>query len=288
MKKIPVLATIRDAYRFTFTHLGAIIGLIWLPMILITVMGFFVLQRYFDAFASALASGNYAAMGPEMLGVLFFAIAVLLFFTMMAVPVTQLALGTRKEGALVHFAFGGLEWRLFRGVMGLIGFLLIPLLIVSLVTGVVAGANGGPLGAAHGAQAVLGLYVLLIGGLVYFGLRFGLLLPVLAVNESGPLLPRAWLLSGGNFWRLFLIVLAIVAPVQILSGIIQLLVEGPQAVILSPQASTAMMAAQFHAVAMNMPLTSGINFLVAPLMLGLLMGAGASLYRSLTTVNEVA
>ena len=34
MTKIPVLDTIRAAYRFTFTHLGAIIGLIWLPMIL--------------------------------------------------------------------------------------------------------------------------------------------------------------------------------------------------------------------------------------------------------------
>src|SRR5580658_5296902 len=102
MKKIPVLATIREAYDFTFTHLGAIIGLIWLPMILVTVMGFFVLQRFLDAYASALASGNYAAMGPESLGVLCFFVAALLLITMMSVPVTQMALGTRKQGALVH------------------------------------------------------------------------------------------------------------------------------------------------------------------------------------------
>ena len=63
MKKIPVLATIREAYDFTFTHLGAIIGLIWLPMILITVIGFFVLQRFFDAYAGALASGNAPPWG---------------------------------------------------------------------------------------------------------------------------------------------------------------------------------------------------------------------------------
>jgi hypothetical protein len=42
MKKIPVTQTIQAAYRFVFTHLGAIIGLIWLPMLLVTVLGFFV------------------------------------------------------------------------------------------------------------------------------------------------------------------------------------------------------------------------------------------------------
>ena len=72
MTKIPVLETIRAAYRFTFTHLGAIIGLIWLPMILATVIGFFVLQRFFSALADALASNNFALAGPAVLGVISF------------------------------------------------------------------------------------------------------------------------------------------------------------------------------------------------------------------------
>jgi hypothetical protein len=287
MKKIPVLATIRDAYNFTFTHLGAIIGLIWLPMILITVIGFFVMQRYFDAFAGALASGDYSSMGPEVLGMICFVIAALLLCTMMAVPVVQLALGTRKQGALIHFAFGAQEWRLFRGVMGLVGFLLIPLLLVSVAAGVLESSGGGPLGAAHGAQVVLVLYLLLAAALVYFALRFGLLLPALAVSETVPLLPRAWMLSAGNFWRIFVVVLAVLIPVQILSAVIQLAVEGPQAITFNPQASTAMAAAEFHAVAMNMPLTSGINFLIAPLLLGLLVGAGASVYRSVNLNRPV-
>jgi hypothetical protein len=107
------------------------------------------------------------------------------------------------------------------------------------------------------------------------------------VSENGPLLPRAWTLSAGNFWRIFVVVLAVLVPVQILSAVIQLAVEGPQAITFSPQASTAMMAAQFHAVAMNMPLTSGINFLLAPLLLGLLVGAGASVYRSVNLNRPV-
>ncbi len=173
MKKIPVLATIRDAYSFTLTHLGAIIGLIWLPMILITVMGFFILQRYYDAFASALASGNYAAMGPEVLGLLCYLVAALLLSTMMSVPVTQLALGSRKQGALVHFAFGAIEWRLFRAVMGLVGFLLVPLLIIGVVAGLLESTGGGPLGGARSVVAIQvdGGVVLFRPGLFQFAVR---------------------------------------------------------------------------------------------------------------------
>ncbi len=133
MTKIPVLETIRAAYRFTFTHLGAIIGLIWLPMILATVIGFFVLQRFFAALADAFASNNFALAGPAILGLISFVLVGLLLLAMMAVPVMQLALGSRKTGALAHFAFGMPEWRLFRSSLGVAAFLLALLLIVSTV-----------------------------------------------------------------------------------------------------------------------------------------------------------
>ena len=281
MKKIPVLATIREAYNFTFTHLGAIIGLIWLPMIMITVIGFFVLQHFFDAYAGALASGSASAMGPEALGVLCFFVAALLLSTIMAVPVTQLALGTRKQGALIYFSFGALEWRLFRGVMGLVGFLLLPLLVVSVLAGLLETANGGPLGPVNGAMAISAMYVGLLFAMIYFGLRFGAMMPALAVSENGPLLPRAWKLSAGNFWRIFAVVLAIFIPVQISAALVQLAVQGPQALMPDLHPTSAMAAAQLHAFAMNMPMASGINFLFAPLWLGLLLGAGSSIYRSL-------
>src|ERR1700753_2392848 len=121
MTKIPVLDTIRAAYRFTFTHLGAIIGLIWLPMILATVIGFFVLQRFFSSLADAFASNNFALAGPAILGLISFILVGLLLFAMMAVPVMQLALGSRKSGALAHFAFGTAEWRGCLAVLALCG-----------------------------------------------------------------------------------------------------------------------------------------------------------------------
>jgi hypothetical protein len=273
MTKIPVLETIRAAYRFTFTHLGAIIGLIWLPMILATVMGFFVLQRFFSSLADAFASNNFALAGPAILGLLSFLLVGLLLFAMMAVPVVQLALGTRKTGALAHFAFGQAEWRLFRGTLGVVGFLFALLLIVSTVMAAALGASG--------MSANLASLAIFYAAVAFFGLRFGFLLPPVAVGETGPVLPGSWLLSSGNFWRILAVFLAVVLPVRFLMVAVEVAVEGPR--ILMPQlmTSTAMLAVQLHSENQNMPVTAGILFLIAPLMLGLVVGAGAHAYQAL-------
>ena len=42
-----------------------------------------------------------------------------------------------------------------------------------------------------------------------------------------------------------------------------------------------MVAVQIHEEARNMPLTAGIFFLAAPLMLGLILGASAHAFRAL-------
>lgn len=277
MAKIPVLETIRAAYRFTFTHLGAIIGLIWLPMILATVIGFFVLERFFSALADAFASNNFALAGPAILGLISFLLVGLLLLAMMSVPVMQLALGSRKTGALAHFAFGMAEWRLFRASLGVVGFLFALLLIVSIVLG----AALGPRAASANLGAVLAFYAAFYAAMVFFGLRFGFLLPGVAVEETGPVLPRSWILSNGNFWRILAVFLAVAIPVRFLMVIVEVAVEGPA--ILMPQitTSTAMVAAQLHAENQNMPITAGILFLIAPLALGLVLGASAHAFQVL-------
>jgi hypothetical protein len=273
MTKIPVLDTIRAAYRFTFTHLGAIIGLIWLPMILATVIGFFVLQRFFSALADAFASNNFALAGPAILGLISFLLVGLLLFAMMAVPVVQLALGSRKSGALAHFAFGMAEWRLFRASLGVAGFLVALLLILSTILGAVLGPRA--------MSANLIALFLFYAAAIFFGLRFGFLLPGVAVEEAGPVLPRSWILSNGNFWRILAIFLAMAVPLRLLMVVVEVAVEGPG--ILMPQfmTSTAMVAVQLHAENQSMPVTAGILFLIAPLALGLMMGASAHAFQAL-------
>ena len=125
MRRSPVVATIRDAYAFATSHLGGVIGLIWVPMVLATVMGFFSFQRYYNDFIDAMAGGNVAALGPSLLMMLGYLVAALLLYAVMFVAVIQLALGARAAPAVAHFAFGHLEWRMFRAFMAFIGVILV-------------------------------------------------------------------------------------------------------------------------------------------------------------------
>jgi hypothetical protein len=102
-----------------------------------------------------------------------------------------------------------------------------------------------------------------------------------AVQDEGPVLPRAWKLSAGNFWRIVAILLGTMGPVAIVAALGQAMLEGPQALMPAFSSSSAMAAAQLHIMSMNMPLTQGIGFLVAPLLLGLAAGASAASFTAL-------
>jgi hypothetical protein len=289
MKKLPVLEIIKAAYSFVFTHLGSIIGLIWLPMVLITVAAFFVEQRYLDAAANALVTNSTANLGSVTLGLICFFLAWLLFNAIMYVPVVQLALGQRKGGTLLHFAFGPAEWRMFRAIISLVGFLLMPALLIGLVVN--SALYFGVRGHVVPPVAIIGLELLVLAaylGLAYVGLRFLFFLPAVAVHDEGPVLPRAWNLSAGNFWRIVAILLGTMAPVAIIAAFAQAVLEGPQALLPSLSNSSAMAAAQLHIMSMNMPLTQGIGFLVAPLLLGLAAGASAASFIALQTAKNGA
>jgi hypothetical protein len=280
MKKIPVFETIKAAYGFVFAHLGAIIGLIWVPMVGLTVLGFFIEQRYYNAAADALASNNYTRLGPSAFSLLCYFVAALLLYAVMYVPVTQLALGRRKDGALAHFALGPAERRMFRALAGLTAFLFLPVMIAAYLTRMVVAmmGRGAPLLTAGGMEVLL---LLSYFALAYVALRFAFLLPALSVQEESPVLPRAWLLSGGNFWRILGIVLATLGPVALAGAGILYVLQGPSAVMPQFASSSAMMAAQLHQISLNMPIAKGVEFALSPLMLGLAAGASAFALRAL-------
>jgi hypothetical protein len=281
MKKIPIVDTIKAAYGFVFTHLGAIIGLIWVPMVLVTVLGFFVEQRYYAAAADALASDNYARLGPSVISLFCYFVAAILLYAVMYVPVMQLALGQRKDGAIFHFALGPAEWRMFRALAGLAGFLFLPVLITAFLFNTVASLMGGPAKSILAAGGLEVLLVLSYLALVYIALRFIFLLPAVSVNEEGPVLPRAWILSGGNFWRILAVMLGTLGPVALAAAVAQIALEGPGALMPNFANSAAMAAAQLHVISLNMPVAKGVEFLVAPLVLGLTAGGSAAAMRAL-------
>jgi len=279
MSKIPVLATIRAAYGFAFGHLGAIIGAIWLPMVVVSVTGFFAMQRYYDASIDALNSGTPAAMGPVLLMLLGYMLVALLLQAIVYAAVTQLALGAR-QGGMMHFSLGPAEWRLFRAMLSLLGLLFLLAVIAALVVqGAALGlraAGAAPLQSQSG-QALLQLFFL--GAVIFVALRFVFLLPVVAVSESGPVLPRAWLLSNGNFWRIFAIYLALFAPVLTLVIGIEMSLLKPAAFIAAN--GTVNQVAALQQMRAILPLLQGIAFFLSPLLSGLPVGAAAAAWRML-------
>jgi hypothetical protein len=275
MARVPVVATIRDAYTFTINHLGGIIGLIWVPMLLLTVMGFFSLHRYYSDFIEAMSGGSTAALGPSMLMMIGHLIAALLMQAIMYVSVVQLALGQRTAPALAHFAFGPAEWRMFRAFLAFVGLLFALIIPVFVIGGALLGTAG-----ARTHQMLM--LVLVVYGIVLIAMpRFFALLPAIAVGETVPVLRRAWQLSAGNFGRLLLILIGVFGPVFIIFAILEIVLAS-QVPAAAPGGTEKMqMVAAVTRARQMLPYMSGLAFLIYPLMIGLFSGASVSAWRAL-------
>lgn len=278
MRRIDTVATIRDAYVFAVTHLGGVIGLIWVPMVLATIMGFFSLQRYYNDFIDAMASGNVAALGPSMLMMLGYLIAALLLYAVMFVAVVQLALGARSAPAVAHFAFGNLEWRMFRALLAFIGVVLVLVLPAFVVSDAFFAVAGKGLPKSAGPALML----LTFYGVVLVAMpRFFVLLPTIAVAENAPVLRRAWTLSAGNFWRLLAVLLAVFGPILLLFTGLELVLAGRAPAQAAGGTEQMQMLAAIMRARDVLPMISGLGFLISPLVVGLLAGASASVWRAL-------
>ena len=276
MARVPVVATICDAYSFTINHLGGIIGLIWVPMLLLTVMGFFSLHRYYSDVIEAMRGGSTAALGPSMLMMIGYLIAALLMHAIMYVSVVQLALGQRTAPAIAHFAFGPAEWRMFRAFLAFAGLLLALIIPVVVLVQAMLGAGA--------AAAQMRLLELAVYGIFLLAMpRFLMLLPAIAVGETVPVLRRAWQLSAGNFGRLLLVLIAVFGPVFILFVILGTLLVSqlPIEPVRAGATEKEWLAATFTHARQLLPFISGLGFLIYPLMIGFFSSASVSAWRAL-------
>lgn len=269
MTRIPVLATIRDAYRFTFANLGAIIAAVWLPMLIVTVSGFFATQRYYSQMAEAVTAPAQA--GSAILLVLLQTIVSLFLQAVMWVAVTQLAMGNRPAGQM-PFAVGRTDLRLARALLSLaamaMGFFIL--------TGVALGSA-----APAGVMTVLELAVVMVlyGAVLFVVLRLVFFAAVAATAEEGPVLARAWALSQGNFWRILAVLAGVLGPVLLIFALVMMVMLGP--VVLSDDVA-ANQVAVLRRMTEILPLMQGLLFFISPLLLGLPLGASVSAWRALT------
>lgn len=290
MKKIPVLDSIRYAYAFTFGHLGTIIGLIWLPMLILAIAGYFVMSYYYNSVPAALSAGDALAVGRAGMLVIGWSLASLLLSSMMYVAVTRQALGLRQGPAVVHFALGAAELRVFGAVLGVIG---IAFMFFIIYVGLLGGAKALAL-TAPAANAAVGLFALAaLLAIVYALIRLSFLLIPATVTEGKIGLARAWELSRGNFWRIVGVGLATAGPIALIAVGAEVAILGPEFFMHGAAPAAADTAQQMHDMAEQMrtasehlPLLYGLSFLMAPFFMGLGLAPSAYAYRALTRSGQ--
>lgn len=276
-RPISVGATVRDAYAFLGAHFSGIIGVIWLPTVLISIAQFFTFHRVYNDLINALASDNGASMAPALLMVLGYVVAKLLLSALMCVGVVQLALGGRPSSALIYIAFGPSEGRLFRAFCGFVGLLFMGAIMVLILANIAMTAGTRAHGLEQGVSAVMMLA--LVVGTVLLAARVLALAPAIAVGETAPVLRRAWALSAGNFWRLVGVLLALFLPVLLFSVLLELGLGQKGAATAATTPALQVIAAMMHARQI-LPLTCGLSFFFSPLVIGLYCGASVSAWRA--------
>jgi hypothetical protein len=299
MNKIPVTQTVLESYRFTFGGLSKVIGLIWLPIIILTVGGYFTLVPYFSGMAGALESGDVSQQGSLMLRQLALEIVMIVLMAMIAVAISREILNPVRRPSFLRFALGPAELRVVGGLIALF-FLMIVFIFILVVIGLVLGlaVNGVlPAGAAVGSKggAGIGALVGLIGffGLVYVMVRLGFLLTPAVAMEGGFGLERSWELTKGNFWRIVAVIVATLLPVLIVAMIIDLTILGPDflnphlELAHDPAAQMRHSAEQMRQMSAHLPLMMGIGFLLAPFTYGMTFAPAAFAYRALTAKAQL-
>lgn len=292
MNKIPVKQTIVEAYRFTFGDLGKNIGLIWLPVLVMTIGSYFFLMPYFSGLTELDSSEELIQLGPQVLRMYAYELAAVLFVAMIGVSLVREVLTPKEGTSYFRFALGGAELRVFGGYIGLFALMMV-FAIALVLLGIAAGVAANFL--AHGADlktntfAAMGLIVL-IGApvLIYVFVRLGFLMVPAAVNEGKFGIESSWRLTKGNFWRIFVITLATMLPVIAVTLIAEVAILGPDyfnphlSDLQDKAAMARHSAEQMRLMSARFPMLMGLGLLLAPFTYALTFAPPAIAYRALT------
>ena len=315
MSKIPVAATIGEAYRFAFGGFFGNLGVVWLPVLLFMAAAWYLVLPGFTAWSQTVSqisdasdpqAANAMLMGmmEAYRAMLLFWIAALLLRAQMMLGVTERALGTHKGPGFVFLSLGKPFWRVAGAFFAVFIILItaemvlvLGLVLLGVVIGFVAAAFVG------GGKEMTGLVIgsgVAIGGvalfcaLFYVAVRLTFFLTTAIVAEGRFDLFRPWRLAGGNFWRIFAIGVAVFVPLGIAISAIYVPIElaalGPFMHLPAAQAHDPQAGAK-----MMQHLASGIRemvqkrwYILVPLGLvgstliyGIAAGASVAAYRAL-------
>lgn len=228
--KLPVERVIVGAYRFAFAGFPSVLGTLWLPYLILILIALALIPLIAPDVPQMLRTGALdLGAGMQLLR-----LAILVGFVafivgaMVTVDLQRKAMGTKTGRRWVWFSLSGPVWR-----MAAASFLVA--IVVTVVT-VLAALVCVAIWSAVGTLATAGLIRVLavastIAIIVYVSLRLTFFLPAAVVAENSLGLERAWVLGGHNFWRIVLVMLAVVLPVVIVSWLFSWLLTGPTAAL---------------------------------------------------------
>ena len=292
MNKVPVGASIAHAYQFLFGRFFQIIGTGWLPGLLFGLVVYALLSGMHDL-------GPMHAPPPStMAGMAIWALCCAVFFiairSVLAISLTQEALGVRKDLTLAHFVIGPRELRLFFGYLRYILLAVVLAIVVAVIAAVAFWAaqtygaklvvSGHPVAMPLAGLLVLVLHVALMLSL----LRLFFMLAPVASAEHRTRLSRAWAISHHSTWRILFVCLGTFLPLMLAAYAVLYYAVGPNAV----QALVHAMQAKPHNAAPLVDFITGhaamiatFNAVVGVIGAALLAGASATAYR-VTTGHE--
>jgi hypothetical protein len=233
MTKIPVTKTIAHAYKFVFRNFFALISIMWLSWALMLALTFLSRGSIAILFQISVTRDFSQLQGHwGQLLLTYLAIFVLLFVQLTGL--TRLSLGLAMPSRYYYFSLGRPVWRLIGAA--LLAALAVAAVVIAyglaiFVLGVLARVfmNAHPSVVGNAIVALLAAAALLIGycGFIFVTVRFFFLLAPVSVAEEKISIGRVWLLTNGNFWRIFLISLSIIIPFMVIEILGVISIAGP-------------------------------------------------------------
>jgi hypothetical protein len=300
MQKIPVGATIAHAYRFAFGQFLNLLRLTWLPMMAGQILSMGLMPQFL-AMRQSLATQSPASFSiPWPLFLLLYAMAMIASFMQITIAF-QYGLGRiEASGRWFYFTLARPLWRMAGA------FLL--LILIMMVLAVVYGLGSLALvftvrlllrlaqvsDLAIAAIAVLETVVIFTAGycgFLFCGVRFGFLLGAATIAQERIGLAESWTLSHRNFWRMFIVSLAVFLPFVVIEtgllaalGIFHVPPPGTPPTLASAIMTAriaAMQALLLHYWYIYLPVFGAMMILFY----GLMAGAGSFAWRALTDTD---
>ena len=301
MDKIPVGETLARTYGFAFRDFLKIFGIVWAPLAVTIALGLMVTPGFFGNHIDPNDRDAMARFSLQLIPLSF--LILLPIRAMIATGVTEQALGMRSGVTFVYFSLGASIWRFIASWLLVIVAMAVLIVGAVIVIGIVGAIGGVALsGNLHDASsqttviiAAMAIVLLFYAAILYVVVRLTFFIPSVVVAEHKVDLARVWQLSHGNFWRIFLLGVAIFVPLMFAASIVTFATYGTSLMRFSDimlaalhgakqtdiqtqiQAWTASMRAQALAV---WPYTAVFQLAFGSLTYGLLYGASAFAYRA--------